>query len=125
MDAIKSEKNVGLLKRFALRQLLVRWKKLKSNLVEAINLVIGDCIDETIEPRKNWSLTHDNLCEINILIWKKLKPRVEKIMNGTVQDPEEELDTMLNMKNVFKKEEPADNYIPERSHNMDFENSWA
>lgn len=115
---MRSKANRSLLKRFAVDKLKKRWAHMAERLDDAIELHIDDCIDVTMEACANWAITSDNIAEVNVSIWKGLRPRVEATLEGIALDPEEALQAMFNDSHTgFRTtEETPDLVVPERDH---------
>lgn len=94
-DHVRSEKNLELIRTFALKKLQGDWPKQKSNVLKAIELCLQDSIDSIIDTYKGWAVSAANIAEINVHVWRTLKQNVIHAMKGAQAEPEETLRIMF------------------------------
>jgi hypothetical protein len=125
---IQSKQNVFLLQDFAFRTLSNNWKK-QDALKNAIDLHLHDCIVESLDNHSTLDLTGHNIATVNVAIWKLLKLKVIKALEGMPLDPQELVQNTIQFKNenIASFETKSDFVIPERDFteiNQEFLNSW-
>jgi len=57
-----------------------------ANLLE---VYLDDCLTDAIEKCKHWSITSQNIADLNVLVWKSLKINVDRSLQNIQKDPSE------------------------------------
>jgi hypothetical protein len=84
--AVKSKRNVSLLEAFAFDKLKWEWPDQKTELKDSIAFVLENVLDAYEVP--SWSLNSETLGDVNVQLWRLLRPRVETTMNNRFRQPE-------------------------------------
>jgi hypothetical protein len=118
-EYVRGPINRGLLKRFAESKLHAEWPKHKTAVTNAVEHHLDDTIDTLLGPNgpyKSWTMTTQNVQDVNVAIWKSLRPAVEHSMKGAMIDPEEALDHMLTRRGPMMpfEDTKSDGLVPER-----------
>jgi hypothetical protein len=84
-----SKSNVSLLENFAFSKLANVWPSHKKELKEAISFTLENILDSYVVP--TWSLNEDTLSDVNVQVWRILRPKLEITMNSRLLEPEVKL----------------------------------
>jgi hypothetical protein len=118
-EYVRGPINRGLLVRFAETRLKAEWPRQKTAVANAIEHHLDDTIDTLLGPNgpyKAWTMTPQNVQDINAAIWKNLRQAVEHSMKGAMVDPEEALDGMLQRRGPMMpfEDTKSDGVVPDR-----------
>ncbi len=85
-SAVKSKRNAKLLEAFAFDKLKWEWPDQKTELKDSIAFVLENVLDAYEVP--SWTLNSETLGDVNVQLWRLLRPRVETTMNNRFNKPE-------------------------------------
>jgi len=54
-----------------------------------LEVYLDDCLANAIEKCKHWSITSENIADLNVLVWKALKIQVDRSLKNIQKDPSE------------------------------------
>jgi hypothetical protein len=81
--AIKSEKNLNIHKHILEAQFINKFAK--TEIQESIDMVLVEIID-TILDSKDWKQTAENIEEVNVVIYKKVKIQIERLLESRIRE---------------------------------------
>lgn len=118
-EYVRAPINRGLLKRFAETKLHAEWPRQKTAVTNAIEHHLDDVVDTLLGPNgpyKSWTMTDQNVQDVNVAIWKSLRQAVEHSMKGAIIDSEEALDGMMMRRGPMMpfEDTKSDGVVPER-----------
>ena len=79
-ECVKSRKNIDLLERFAFKILSPQYPNMNEDLRQSIEFTLEQFLDTFSVPE--WSLNAETLGDVNVRIWRALRPLIEKSMDS-------------------------------------------
>ena len=87
-DYIASKTNKHILFRFSKKNLYLLWPQQTDKIDNLLDMYIDDAIAALSHMCDTWSITSENIAEMNVRIWTHIKAAFEKTLNGlVVQEP--------------------------------------
>ena len=116
-DYIERTENKNLLNKYSFKKLRQEFPAEK-NMQALIDINLDSIIDTIFETRtyEKWQLTSENVAEINIIIFTRLKESIRKSIQGRDHDStsaEKAIEEMLQAKRITQ-DEPRDSSTFER-----------
>jgi hypothetical protein len=128
-DYVVSRNNVKLLRSFAIEQSSKLWPDKRSVVAHAVDVHLHDVIDNVADQYATWAPSPENLAEINIEIWKRLRPRIENTLKGAQIQQEDAIKTLALDRDFATRhiDGPPDLNVSERSFHFleeKYMNTW-
>jgi hypothetical protein len=79
-ECVKSTKNINLLHRFAFKILTHQYPNYNEELRQSIEFILEQFLDTFEVPK--WALNSETLGDVNVSIWRKVRPLIEKNMDS-------------------------------------------
>lgn len=112
-DYLRSPSNRKLLYTFAVDK-LAKLAFDKESVGHAVNLALDDAIDSAVDKYTSWTLTPENIAEVNAEVYKALKLSIERTLKAKVADPETEIANRFKERTKPQTFEKSDGIIQDR-----------
>jgi hypothetical protein len=113
-DYARSKVNRDLLVRFSRKKLALMYPDHSKSIATLLEVYLDDCLANAIEKCKNWSITSENIADLNVLVWKDLKIHVDRSLKNIQKDPSET--SLFKERQVIQfNEDKIEGLAPERT----------
>lgn len=128
-DYVVSRNNVKLLRTFAIEKSAKLWPDRKSLVPQAVDVHLQEVVEQVADQYASWTPSPENLADINIEVWKTLRPKIENTLKGAQTRQEDALEALSLHRDFANRhtDGPPDLHVAERSFNFledKYMNTW-